>query len=166
MIFFVLFPPFTSLSLFQARQHSTSSLSCIPSSPVTSPVRKHSRRFSFSTPTITTKASTGGCDDSLLLSSRERFFLTLSCFPLKGIWSFFPYLLMSVQTSCLRKVQTTFPLRTHPKEPPPSCPKPRSSLCWSTLQTGPTAGTRYNINQLLIENQINLPIRVNVAFLQ
>lgn len=62
------------------------------------------------------------------------------CVP--GIWSTSLCPPTPVLTTTLRKVPTTLTPRWLLREPPLSCPKPRSSPSWSTPLTEPTPGTR------------------------
>lgn len=66
-----------------------------------------------------------------------------------GTWTFSPCPPMLPRTSYLRRAQTTFPQRSHRGELLPSCPRPRSSPCSSTLLTEPTAGIRYKHSRSL-----------------
>lgn len=60
-----------------------------------------------------------------------------------GTWSTFPYPPTPAQTSTLRRALTTLTPRWLHAGQPPSYPRPKLSPSSSTLQTGPTHGTRW-----------------------
>lgn len=66
-----------------------------------------------------------------------------------GTWTFSPCPPMLPRTSYLRRAQTTFPQRSPRGELLPSCLRPRSSPCSSTLLIEPTAGIRYKHSRSL-----------------